>query len=57
MQIVENSNYEMKEKECNELRMRSGCIIIPEEDRDQTPIDLETPPVHTPSIVTDTEIK
>lgn len=37
--------------------MRSRHNIIPEENRDQPPIEIETPPIHIPPPVIDTEIK
>lgn len=57
VQIIEISGYEIEKKECNELRLRSGCIITPKENKYQPSIELETPLVHTPSTVTDIEIK
>jgi len=37
--------------------LRSGHIITPEENRDQPSIEIETPLVHIPPPVIDTEMK
>lgn len=45
VQIIESSNYEVEQKECNEIRLRLGNVISLEENRDQPSIEIETPPV------------
>jgi len=57
VQIIENPKYEIEQKECNELRLRSGCIITPEENKDHPSIESVTPPVHIPPSVNNTESK
>lgn len=42
VQIIESSDYEIEKKECNELRLRSGRIITPRENRDKPSIQTET---------------
>ena len=41
--IVENPDSETKQKECDELRLRSGHVISPEEDIALPQIEFEIP--------------
>lgn len=51
VQLIENPKYEIEQKECNEIRLRSRCVITPEENRDQPSMENVTPLVHIPSLV------
>lgn len=57
VRIIESSNYEVEQKECNELRLRSGRIITPEENMDQPSIKIETLLVYVPPPVINTKLK
>eukprot|EP00253_Pinus_taeda_P002518 PITA_02518 len=57
VQIIENPKYEIEQKECNELRLRSGRVINLEENRDQPSIENVTPPIHIPPPVNNTKPK
>lgn len=56
VQIIKSLDYEIEKKECNELRLRSGCIITSRQNRDYPSTEIETPPIDIPPLVINIEL-